>query len=227
MRADSGTNRIADRRPRRRPPIVLEIRVASGEERHMTDRAAPPTAPRRRTAASRRSASRSSAAGNAAPRIQPARRNAGILGVPSSRVARQPARVLHAVVEQHRVRFGDRVVAEPAILERIGRGACTRSAARAPARAGTCCQSVWPPCGRSTRYTSSGTRTGAQNARDRFPSRSPVSNMIAPAAVRIDAHLAHLLAHRPTPSRFAGKCASNSRRAEQRERVGARRLAMA
>ena len=62
-------------------------------------------------------------------------------------------------------------------------------------------QSVWPPCGRSTRYTSSGTRTGAQNARDRFPSRSPVSNVTAPARRRIDAHLAHLPCGSTPPSR--------------------------
>src|SRR5690348_12069209 len=36
-----------------------------------------------------------------------------------SGVALQPCFVLHAMIEQHRVRFGHRVVAKPAKLERI------------------------------------------------------------------------------------------------------------
>ena len=35
------------------------------------------------------------------------------------RIAQQPAPVLHPVVEQHRVRFSDRVVAKPSELERV------------------------------------------------------------------------------------------------------------
>src|SRR5204863_10174490 len=85
------------------------------------------------------------------------------------RVAAQPPAVLQQVVEQHRVAFRDRVVP----IQRYSIGWSGRMLAKWSACPSSCrkvCQAVWPPCGRRTRYTSSGTRTGAQKARERLPS---------------------------------------------------------
>ena len=78
-------------------------------------------------------------------------------------------------------------------------------------------QSVCPPCGRSTRYTSSGTRTGEQKARDALPLPLAGVERDAPGGERVDAHLAHLARESTASMRAGGKV-----RVERRARGTAR-----